>query len=164
MAVTNSHAGRTSELRRRILIIDDDESVCGSLKNVLEPAGYLTTTAHDGQEGVTRLRAESFDLVVLDLNLPVLSGWDVLDRIRTELPSLPVVILTGELRHCERGAFASSDVVLEKPCEADLLLRTLERILTVPASPKDCGALVAASLPAPDSVKDPGSCSQFVPR
>jgi CheY-like chemotaxis protein len=133
MRARNSGASGQGETARRVLIIDDDASVRDSLRKVLEEAGYGVVTAEDGQEGADQLRAGPFDLLVLDLNLPVLSGWDVLDLVKTELPSLPLVILTGELHQCERGGFAGTDVVLEKPCDADLLLRTMEELLTAPA-------------------------------
>jgi DNA-binding response OmpR family regulator len=120
---------RKGKSRKLILVIDDDSAVRESLRNVLEVAGCAVCTAEDGQEGIDQLRTKRIDLVVLDLNLPVISGWDVLDLIREERPSLPLIILSGELRQCEPGAFDKSDVVLEKPCDPDVLLATTEKLL-----------------------------------
>lgn len=140
MTSRNNGAIRKGKTPKQILIIDDDEAVRDSLRNVLEVAGYAVCTAKDGQEGTERLRAKRFDLVVLDLNLPIVSGWDVLDLVKAELPSLPLIILSGELRQCESGAFDRRDVVLEKPCDADVLLKVMAGLVAggEGRSPKCC--------------------------
>jgi DNA-binding response OmpR family regulator len=129
MPARNNHAGRKSGTEKRILIIDDDGAVRDSLRGVLEAAGYVVCTAKDGQEGVDTIETKHCDLVVLDLNLPVLSGWDVLDLVKAEFPGLPLIILSGELCQTEPGAFDSTDVVLEKPCDPEILLRLMEELM-----------------------------------
>jgi DNA-binding response OmpR family regulator len=146
MTARNSEANLGREVNKRVLIIDDDASVRDSLPKVLEVAGYAVVTAEDGQQGADQLSKERFDLVLLDLDLPVLSGWDVLDLVRSGLPALPLVILTGELHQCEPGSLAGTDAVFEKPCDVELLLETIERVL-VASAPKPSrrvdGALAA---------------------
>ena len=116
----------------RILIIDDDRSVRDSLKQVLQDTGYAVSAAADGQEGLSALNQQQFQLLILDLDLPKVSGWDILDVAAEQHPSLPVVILTGLADQCEPGALAEADALLEKPTDADVLLNLVETLLNEP--------------------------------
>jgi DNA-binding response OmpR family regulator len=78
----------------RILIVEDDTHVAQGLVSGLKRAGFETTLATAGDVGLQRILNESFDLVLLDLMLPELSGFDVLDAVRTRV-SVPVVVLSA---------------------------------------------------------------------
>src|SRR5665811_1875924 len=80
---------------KRVLVVDDDAAVREAIKPVLEGAGYQVMLAVDGQEAVARFGREQFDLMILDLNLPFLNGWDVFERLTTRYPLVPVIIITG---------------------------------------------------------------------
>lgn len=120
-------------MKKSILVIDDDVAVRKALQRVLEEAGYWVSLAQDGETGAVQLRQSRWDLMVLDLGLPGVSGWDVLDLGRSLEPSLPVIILTGLLDQCEPGAFGGADALLVKPPEVALLLETVQRLLAEPA-------------------------------
>jgi len=84
-----------SEKSIKILLIDDEEEFVNTLAQRLEFRGYKAKTARDGQTGIDILVNESFDIVILDLMMPGLNGIDTLKQIKNNLPSLPVILLTG---------------------------------------------------------------------
>ena len=77
------------------VVVDDDAAVRAAIKPVLEGAGYEVMLTADGQEAVARFGGKQCDLMILDLNLPFLNGWDVLERLTTRYPLVPVIIITG---------------------------------------------------------------------
>ena len=79
----------------RILLIEDDRSASRSLQIVLEHAGYVVDTAFDGEIGEFMGTTENYDLALLDLGLPKLSGLDVLRRWRAANNPIPVIVLTA---------------------------------------------------------------------
>ncbi len=113
----------------RILIIDDDSSVRCSVKRALEVSGYAIVHAENGEHGLEDYKREDFDLLLLDLDLPELKGWEILEYATAHRPEIPVVLLTGMLSECEAGSFAGTDAVLEKPTDARKLLTALESAL-----------------------------------
>jgi DNA-binding NtrC family response regulator len=80
---------------KRILVIDDDQSIRRSLELHLSEEGHSAFTAGDGAEGLEKALSEPVDLVLLDLRLPALDGFEVLRRIRERKPRLPVVVITA---------------------------------------------------------------------
>src|SRR5450759_24895 len=78
-----------------ILIVDDEPKLARSLALILQRAGYRVTTAGTANEGLQLLEAGAFDLVFLDIQLPDQSGIQVLPRIRSLFPDMPVIILTA---------------------------------------------------------------------
>jgi DNA-binding NtrC family response regulator len=79
----------------RILLIEDDENVAEVLANAFAADGHETAITHTGEDGLAYLARERPDAVVLDVRLPTLNGVDVLRRIRSTDPTLPVIIMTG---------------------------------------------------------------------
>jgi len=104
-------------MKGRILIIDDEETLCYFLKESLEEKGYQATAAHTAGEGLKQLAGQEVDLVLLDLKLPDGEGLDVLGEIRKTHTGLPVIVLTGHaavesaVRAMKLGAYD----YLEKP-------------------------------------------------
>ena len=79
----------------RLLVIDDDPDVREVSCECLSLLGYDVEAARDGADGLAQLTRERFDLVVTDLHMPHLDGWDVLESARAIAPGMPVIILTG---------------------------------------------------------------------
>jgi len=79
-----------------ILIVDDDENLCKILQDSFIEEKFLSEYVLNGVDALQLLKRQSFDLVILNLNMPVLSGNEVLSIIRREIPSLPVIILSGQ--------------------------------------------------------------------
>jgi CheY-like chemotaxis protein len=79
----------------RLLVIDDEPAVRETSCELLRFLGYDVEAARDEADGLDRLARERFDLVVTDLHMPHLDGWDVLKSARAIVPGMPVIILTG---------------------------------------------------------------------
>lgn len=94
---TDYHAQHVYGGRRRILIAEDDVPMRKLIRRELEIDGYLVTEAHNGRETLDLARSEDFDLMVLDLVMPDLSGWDVLEHRATDprLRAVPVIIVSA---------------------------------------------------------------------
>jgi CheY-like chemotaxis protein len=113
--------------RQRILIVDDDPSIRRMLALSLEKQGYRTADACDGSEALEAMRAGQADLVLLDLMMPKVTGWDVLTQraAAPELQKIPVIVITAS--RGEGVAKISNDgicALLPKPFEL-ATLRTL---------------------------------------
>jgi len=119
-------------LKKRILVIDDDLAVRESIKKVLNTTGYEVMTAADGQEAAERFAPGRVDLVVLDLNLPARSGWDVFEALTTQHPSVPIIIVTGMPNQYPTAVAAGVGALIEKPIEVATLLKTMEALLAEP--------------------------------
>jgi len=112
-----------------VLAIEDDPDVRDLLGSRLRRAGYLVHLAATGREGLRTFHQARPDVVVLDLSLPDLDGWDVLARIR-ELSDAPVLVLTGRAAESDkvRGLDAGADDYLTKPFGLDELLARLRAL------------------------------------
>jgi PAS domain S-box-containing protein len=78
-----------------VLVIDDDDSVRSSLSSYLEDAGYLPFTASDGQQGIIVFEKENIDLILVDLRMPEMDGYDVIKHIHKESPQTPLIVVSG---------------------------------------------------------------------
>src|SRR6266540_4011483 len=85
----------------KILIIDDDEELCDLVSEYLAAEGFETEAVHDGEAGLKRASAGSYDLAILDVMLPKMDGFDVLRKLR-ETSDLPVLMLTARGDDAER--------------------------------------------------------------
>jgi two-component system nitrogen regulation response regulator NtrX len=115
----------------RILVIDDDAGIRESLKMTLEYDGYDVSGAATGQEGLALVEREAPDLVMLDLKMPGMDGLDVLTRIHSINPALPVVMISAH-GTASNGAEATRKGAvdfLEKPVGTDRLLVTIKNAL-----------------------------------
>lgn len=113
-----------------ILIIDDDEELCDLVSEYLEKEGFAVRSVYDGAAGVEETKSGEYDLVVLDVMLPVKNGFAVLEEIRGN-SGVPVVMLTarGEDRDRISGLEAGADDYLPKPFNPRELLARIRAIL-----------------------------------
>ena len=79
----------------KILVVDDDETICTLFKDSLEDVGHKVTMANESSKGLELAREQDFNLVFLDLKMPVMDGVELFRQIREAKPSLPVTIITG---------------------------------------------------------------------
>ncbi len=117
---------------KRVLVIDDDPAVAKSIKRVLERAAYDVVLAPDGREAEARFQSQSIDLVLLDLNLPSESGWDVFERLTTRQPYLPVIVITAMPNQYAMAQAAGVGALVEKPVEVPALLKLIKDLLAEP--------------------------------
>ena len=88
--------GATPSERKRILLADDSPQIRESLSKVLRNAGYHVTSVAHGGQALDRALEEEFDLLLLDLNMPGMDGWEALDHLASLKPTLPVIIITAQ--------------------------------------------------------------------
>lgn len=117
----------------RVLVVDDEPNIVLSLEFLMEQAGFEVTTAEDG-EAALRLIAESApDLVLLDISLPGIGGFDVLERLRGDPAHrhLPIIMLTAHGREVERekGLALGADDYITKPFSTRALVDQVRALL-----------------------------------
>ena len=113
-----------------VLIVEDDKNIQELLQLYLEKEGYAVTVAGDGGQGLAKFRAIKPDLVLLDVMMPVMDGWEVCKTIRSESRT-PVIMLTakGELDDKITGLKAGADDYITKPFEMRELIARIEAVL-----------------------------------
>jgi len=113
-----------------VLIVEDDKNIQELLQLYLEKEGYAVTVAADGGQGLAKFRAIKPDLVLLDVMMPVMDGWEVCKNIRAESRT-PVIMLTakGELDDKITGLKTGADDYVTKPFEMRELLARIEAVL-----------------------------------
>lgn len=118
---------------RRVLVVDDQPEIRGMTEMILSGAGYEVRTAEDGEEALRRIRRERFDLVLLDVNMPGMDGWETLRLLRADASfgSLPVAMFTvkSEVRDKIHGMQEGAVDYITKPFAVDDLLGRVERLL-----------------------------------
>jgi DNA-binding response OmpR family regulator len=123
----------------RVLVVDDEADIRGLLRDLLERAGHDVVEAPDGREGLRLFHAEQPDLVILDVSMPGLDGWQTLERIR-ELSSAPVLMLTARTQELDkvRGLRAGADDYITKPFgRQELLARVDAHLRRQPAETRE---------------------------
>ncbi|MDE7351463.1 MAG: response regulator transcription factor [Acetatifactor sp.] len=107
----------------RILLIDDDKELCALIKKSVLQENIETDCCYLGKEGLIKLRDHKYQLVILDISMPELDGFEILERIR-ERYNLPVLMFTAKNDHISkvRGLRAGADDYLTKPFEMDELI------------------------------------------
>jgi signal transduction histidine kinase/CheY-like chemotaxis protein len=116
---------------KRILVIEDDELSRELLKKALSMNGHQIEEVPEGAEGLSKFKADNFDLVITDLSMPGISGWEVAKGVKEKNPRVPVILLSGWaiLQDEEELKKAGVDFVLSKPCSIDELHRTVDEAL-----------------------------------
>ncbi|MEP7312274.1 MAG: response regulator transcription factor [Pseudomonadota bacterium] len=114
-----------------VLLVEDDERVRRFVIRGLESEGYLVSTAADGLQGLDSARQASFDVVILDLMLPGLSGKELCQRLRAADVQVPILMLTAldALEHKVEGLRSGADDYLTKPFDFDELLARIEALV-----------------------------------
>src|SRR5262249_17499838 len=113
-------------------IAEDESDLRTLLEHLVSEAGYQVTTADDGAAAIRLLSKSSFDLALLDIQMPNASGIEVLKHIHQHTPATKAIMLTGyaDLKHAmEAREFGALDFI-SKPYKLDDVLQTIERVLT----------------------------------
>lgn len=116
---------------QHILVIDDDPAVTSLLKRGLSYEGFAVETAASGREGLERVRERPSDLVILDVTMPGLGGFEVLERLRAADEELPVLMLTARDAPTDqvRGLESGADDYVVKPFTFEVLLARIHSLL-----------------------------------
>jgi two-component system cell cycle response regulator DivK len=121
------------ESRKHILIVDDYPDALDIWAFYLQAVGYRVSTARDGAEAIAQAERLVPDLIVLDLELPRVSGFDVATRLRANPDTrfIPLIAATGysHPQQLDRARAAGFDQIVIKPCDPDMLVEEIERLL-----------------------------------
>ncbi|MBU1163457.1 MAG: response regulator transcription factor [Proteobacteria bacterium] len=123
---------------KKILLVDDDLDFCEATKLILESKAYKVSLAHDGRDGLEKVRSEKTDLVILDVMMPEMNGYDVCVVMKAdpELNRIPVILLTAVSQEMfktsftkEMGLMTEADDYIAKPVEPEDLVEAIEVLL-----------------------------------
>jgi CheY-like chemotaxis protein/anti-sigma regulatory factor (Ser/Thr protein kinase) len=118
----------SGQKKARILIIEDEKDVCNLLKDILTYEGHGVETASNGKRGIEKFKKKAFDMVLTDLGMPGMSGWQVAEKIKGINGKVPIALITGwsidlkESEIKERGI----DFVIKKPYKLDQLVNLVQ--------------------------------------
>jgi len=120
----------TGEKPLSLLLVDDDVELCGMMKEFFGGAGHSLDSVHNGREGLAIALHGNYDLLILDVMLPEIDGFAVLQQLRRS-KSLPVIMLTARVHRDDRiqGLNAGADDYLPKPFDPDELMARVQAVL-----------------------------------
>lgn len=137
-----SPVSKTMRSERRLLVVDDDDAIRALLFTIFRRRGYKVDTARNGVEALERLGSCRYALIVLDLMMPLMSGYELLDRLSaipsTERPLILVLTAGAEPRTLDPNVVAGT---MRKPFDIELLLDTIHACLSTLGDrdqPGDC--------------------------
>jgi DNA-binding NtrC family response regulator len=118
--------------KNKILVVDDEEALRVVLSAELDGEGYQVSSAADGQAAINILMTNEFDLILLDIKMPNVDGFEVLKFVKDRWPKTKVVMLTGfaDLKNAIESKKLGAEDFVSKPYDLVDLLTTVERVLT----------------------------------
>ena len=120
-------------MSKRVLIVDDEPNIVISLEFLMKREGFAVSVARDGEEALERIRAERPDLVILDVMMPKLNGFEVCETVRTDpqLAAVRILMLTAKGREAEmrKGISLGADAYIAKPFSTRDLVARVKSLL-----------------------------------
>ena len=127
-------------MKKNIILIEDDEALCKELSPILRDRGYKLSVFTDPELGLKELSLNTYDLLLLDLKMPKLSGLDILKIARRKTLPVKIIIITGNPIIKKDGhtgipgttdetKLSSADFVINKPFDPEVLLSTIDTLL-----------------------------------
>ncbi len=128
-------------MNRKILVIDDDEELCEELAEVFQSESYEVDFAYDGAKGWNLISKNAYDLVLLDLKMPRITGIDILRSMKNENSQTKVIVMTGRPLHarlsstqrnqgtCEDIILYKADGIVNKPFDVAALLSMVRTLI-----------------------------------
>src|SRR5690554_4795939 len=117
----------------KVLVVDDEPNIVLSLEFLMQQAGFEVETAEDGVTALAKVEAAPPDLILLDISLPGISGFDVLEQLRQEplYARLPIIMLTAHGREVEKekGLALGADDYVTKPFSTQALVEKVQALL-----------------------------------
>jgi len=120
-------------MTKKVLIVDDEKNIAISVQFLMKREGFEVLVAHDGEEGLAQIRSERPDLVLLDVMMPKLDGFEVCKAVRadSELDGIRIVMLTAKGREAEieKGISLGADAYMPKPFSTSELVDKVNELL-----------------------------------
>jgi DNA-binding response OmpR family regulator len=119
----------------KVLIVDDDDGMLDTLTDVLAASGYQATVAASGRAAIAHVEGDSFDLILMDIQMPGLNGVETLRALRVLDPSLSIIMMTAYTRDelVAESERTTGHLVLPKPLDLDQVLALVKRIVSARA-------------------------------
>lgn len=119
-------------MSKTVLLVDDEPDIRFTARFMLEPEGYSLVEAETGEQALEFLGKSTPDAILLDIRLPGIQGWDVLEHVRLNQPDVPVVMMSAHSSGdtMKRAMREGSTAYLLKPFKQDELLRVLDDVIT----------------------------------
>ena len=132
----------------RVLIVEDEKRLAATLQDLLEMDGYTADVSYDGESGLDNALTAIYDVILLDVMLPKLNGFEVLRRLRAERVATPVLMLTArsEVTDKVKGLDCGADDYLTKPFEPKELLACVRALTRRAPELRDTGVLSCGDL------------------
>ena len=120
-------------MAKKILVIDDEQDLVELIKMRLETSGFEVVVAYDGQEGLTKAKKESPDLIILDLMMPKIDGYKVCRMLKFDekYKKIPIILFTARAQESDKktGQEVGADAYITKPFEPQVLLEKIKELL-----------------------------------
>lgn len=127
-----------SQQKKTVLLVEDNEDNLVVYRTILEHVGYRVVEARDGEEGVARAREEHPDLILMDISIPKIDGWEATQRLKgnAETRAIPIVALTAHALEEDRqkAVQAGCDGYLAKPVEPRRVVQEVEKFVGPPGA------------------------------
>ncbi len=115
--------------KQKILLVDDDAAIRRILMRLLTEEDYLVLTAANGVEALVLAESAKFDLVLLDLNMPVKDGWETFEQLTSRHPLMPIILITARPNQFFPALASGVGAFLEKPLDFTRLFETIHELL-----------------------------------
>jgi len=122
----------TDPVQKKILIVDDDKAVIALLTALLEKQGYIALAAHDGLEGMVQVRKEMPDLIILDIMMPEINGYDVCSNLKFDerFKKIPIIVSTSRGQELDPRIGQLMGIgYVHKPIDSQVLLDQIQKML-----------------------------------
>ncbi len=127
-----------SDTRKTVLLVEDNEDNLVVYRTILEHVGYRVIEARDGEEGVTRAQQDLPDLILMDISIPKIDGWEATQRLKADpgTDAIPIIALTAHALEEDRqkALQAGCDGYLAKPVEPRRVVQEVERFVGPPTA------------------------------
>jgi DNA-binding response OmpR family regulator len=128
-----------------VMVVDDEPEIVKMVTKIMEARGHRVTTARDGAEAIETAERELPDVMILDLNLPKIDGFEVCKRLKTgeKTKKIPIVMLTAayvSVQDADRGVGVGADEYVIKPFLREVLVHNVERLLSAAAAAASSGS------------------------
>ena len=115
--------------KQKILLADDDPAIRQILVRLLADEDFLVVTAANGAEAIALAESTKFDLVLLDLNMPVKNGWDAFEQLSSNDPLMPIILITARPNQFFPALASGVGALMEKPLDFAKLFQTIRTLL-----------------------------------
>lgn len=122
-------APKAAATKKRILLVDDDPAIRQILVRLLVEEDYQVLTAANGVEALALAGSAKFDLVLLDLNMPVKDGWETFEQLSAKDPLMPIILITARPNQFFPALASGVGALLEKPLDFTKLFHTIRDLL-----------------------------------